>query len=339
MLTTPFFAAWLVLMARIPALIIRQVTVAVVGPHLGSSKSLQAFRTLTTITLCAALVGCAGLSRRGNDDVVAARQIASQGMESMRAGDWNQAENQFQEAVTTCDVDERVRSMYAECLWRRGAQTEAIMQMSAAVKLSNRDPALMARLGEMSFARGDLHRAGNLAVQAIGSGQPLASAYRLEGDVLRQEGHWREALASYHQALSIQENYPEVQMAVAEVYYQHGRYQRCLATLQSLSSAYASGQHPADLLYLEGLACKSLRRHNLAATRLADAERQGLQTPTLLFHLAESYYLAGNSAEAQLVVQRALQLQPNHAESLQLAALISSSQQRMARNENAPRKS
>jgi tetratricopeptide (TPR) repeat protein len=128
-------------------------------------------------------------------------------------------------------------------------------------------------------------------------------------------------------------------MAVAEVYYQHGRFQRCLATLQSLSSSYASGQHPADLLYLEGLACKSLRRHNLAATRLAAAERQGLQTPTLLFHLAESYYLAGNTAEAQLVVQRALQLQPTHAESRQLAARIASSQQRMASNETAPKKS
>ena len=294
-------------------------------------KPVTKTRMLTAVACCAALIGCAGLSRQSKDDVVAARQIASQGMESMRSGNWDHAESQFQEAVDTCDADERVRSLYAECLWRRGAQTEAISQMSAAVKLSNRDPALMVRLGEMSLARGETHRAGNLAAQAIGTGQPLAAAYRLEGDVLRQEGHWREALASYHRALSLQEAYPEVQMAVAEVYYQHGRYQRCLATLQSLSSSYASGQQPPDLLYLEGLACKSLGRHNLAALRLAGAERQGLQTPTLLYHLAESYYLAGNPIEAQQFVQQALQLQPNHAQAQQLASRIAVSQQRMAR--------
>jgi tetratricopeptide (TPR) repeat protein len=251
-------------------------------------------------------------------------------MESMRAGEWDQAEARFQEAVNTCDDDQRVRSLYAECLWRRGAHAEAITQMSAAVKLSNRDPELMVRLGEMALARGDLHRAGNLAAQAIGTGQMSASAYRLEGDVLRQEGHWREALASYHRALSIKEAYPEVQMAAAEVYYQHGRYQRCLATLQSLSSSYAAGHKPADLLYLEGLACKSLGRHHLAAARLASADRQGLQTPTLLYHLADSYYLLGNPIDAQRTVGRALQLQPDHAQARQLAARISEDQQRMA---------
>ena len=320
-------------MVRKPAVTTRHVAVAAARPHDGSMLRLPAYRTLAAVSLCAALVSCARLSRQADDDVVAARQIASQGMESMRAGNWDHAETQFQQAVDTCDNDERVRSLYAECLWRRGAQPEAIAQMSAAVKLSNRDPGLMVRLGEMSFARGDTHRAGNLAAQAIATGQPLASAYRLEGDVLRQEGHWRAALASYHRALSIQESYPEVQMAVAEVYYQHGRYQRCLATLQSLSSAYGSGQQPADLLYLEGLACKSLGRHNLAALRLAGAEQQGLHTPTLLYHLAESYYLAGNPADAQAAVQRALELQPDHAEALQLAGRISVAQQRMARRQ------
>jgi predicted Zn-dependent protease len=285
-------------------------------------------RASTAIWLCAALAGCAGLARQPQDDVVAARQIASRGMESMRAGDWEQAETRFQEAVKACDDDQRVRSLYAECLWRRGAHAEAMMQMSAAVKLSNRDPALMVRLGEMALARGDMHRAGNLAAQAIATGQPLASAYRLEGDVLRRDGHWREALASYHRALSLQEAYPEVQLAVAEVYYRHGRYQRCLATLQSLSSSYASGKKPADLLYLEGLACKSLGRHHLAATRLASADRQGLQTPTLLYHLADSYYQVGNATDAQRTIQRALQLQPDHPEARQLAARISVDQQR-----------
>ncbi len=297
---------------------------------MGSVAPPHLFRAMAALLLGAALVSCAGLSRRPKDDVVTARQIASQGVEAMRAGNWDQAEQLFEQAVTACDVDERVRSHYAECLWRRSGQGEAIAHMSEAVKLSNRDPALMVRLGEMSLAQGDLHRAGNLASQAIGTGPQLASAFRLEGDVLRREGHWREALASYHRALSLQEDYPEVQMAVAEVYYQHGRYQRSLATLQSLSSSYASGQQPAELLYLEGLACKSLGRYQLAARHLADADKQGLHTPTLLFHLAECRFTTGDTAEARLTVARALELQPQHAGAQQLAARLEAAQQRTA---------
>jgi tetratricopeptide (TPR) repeat protein len=281
----------------------------------GAHGSARAYKVglcwMFALLMCQA--GCSSLARRWQrDDVISARQIAQRGMDAVDAGDWTRAEEHFAKAVEVCPVDERVRWRYADALWVRGARSEAIEHMREAVRLSGGAPELLVRLAEMHFHQGNLVQAKHLADRVIRSGRPSAPAYRLRGDVQAHEGRWRAALAAYHRALSIQADYPEVQMAVGRVYQRHGRPQRALSTLQALSETYAPGQEPPELLFWEGLAYASLGRHESAVACLSEAESRGFRSADLLYQLAESRFLSGDAAAAQLALQRALEADPHH---------------------------
>jgi tetratricopeptide (TPR) repeat protein len=284
----------------------------------------QAARWCVVLLLLPTAVGCVGFSRRLQpDDVVLARQIAQRGMDAVDAGNWQKAEDSFAQAVEVCPVDERVQARYADALWHRGARKDALEHMQEAVRLSGSEPELVVRLGEMYLETGDLQQAHNSAERVIMSGRQLASAYRLRGDVRQRQGKPDDALADYHRALAMQPQYPEVQMAIAAVYYQQDRPQRALSTLQALAGSYPSGEEPVALLYWQGLACKALNRPEQAVKHLVQAESRGLQSADLLYNLAEARQLAGDSVTAQQTYRRAVELAPNHPDAQRLAGLIS----------------
>lgn len=267
--------------------------------------------------------GCSALGGRyDRDDVVLARQTARQGADAFHSGDWKRAEGYYAKAVEICAVDERVRARYAETLWNLGRHAAAIQHQKEAVRLSGDAPELMVRLGEMYLEQGDVHRADELVQRALESGQESAIAYRLQGDILQHQGKWPEALASYHRALSIQPDYPEVRMAIARGYQLEGRPQRALATLHSLADAYPPGDEPAELHYWQGVAFASLGRHSRAVRHLAAAESRGLQFADLLFRLANSHYLAGDHRMARTVLDRAMQVDPHHPYANRLRGIL-----------------
>ncbi len=278
---------------------------------------------LIFLTWWSGLWGCTSLGHRWRpDDVVFARQIAQRGMDSVDAGDWQRAEGFFAQAVEVCPMDERVQSRYAEALWHRGARKDALEHMAEAVRLSGGEPERVIRLGEMYLATGDLRQAARLVDNVLASGRQLASAYRLRGDIRQRQGRLEEALADYHRALAIEPAYPEVQMAIAAVYHRQGRPQRVLSTLQAMAGTYPSGEEPAEMLYWQGLAYKALGRGEQALAHLVKAEERGLRSADLLCQVAEARYAAGDPVAAQATLQRALELEPQHRESLRLAELI-----------------
>ncbi len=272
--------------------------------------------------------GCAGFARRWQrDEVVSARQIAQQGMDAFHSGDWPRASKYLAQAVDVCPVDERIRSRYAETLWNLGSHRAAIEHLREAVRLSGSDPELVVRLGEMYLAEGDLHQADQLASSALDSGRDLAAAHRLRGDVLQRKGQWREALAAYQRALSIQPQYVEVQLAVAQVYYRNGRPQRALATLRTLADAYSPGEEPAELPYWQGLACAALGRNELAAEYWTMAETRGLASADLLYQLAEVRWQSGDNAGGAETLRHAMQCDPQHPQATRLCELMGQSHQ------------
>lgn len=267
--------------------------------------------------------GCAGFGARyGRDDVVLARQIARQGTDAFHSGDWKRAERYYSKAVEVCAVDERVRARYAETLWNLGQHQAAIRHQREAVRLSGDAPELKVQLGGMYLAQGDVQRAGQLVQQAIDSGRESATAYRLQGDILQRKGKWPQALAAYHRALSIQPEHPEVRMAMARGYQRAGRPQRALATLRSSAETYPPGEEPPELHYWQGVALASLGRYSRAVQRFATAESRGLQSADLLFRLANAHYLAGDQRAAQVVLDRAMQLNPHHPYAARLCSVV-----------------
>jgi tetratricopeptide (TPR) repeat protein len=270
--------------------------------------------------------GCATFGRRASDDVVAARQHSLRGVEAMQRGRWDEAEAQFSQAVATCPADERAHAQLAETMWRRAATDDAIVEMEKAAELSGGDAAVLVRLGEMYLARGDVVRAADQADRAIRTNRSLAGAWALRGDTLHLRGRREEALSAYHRALSHQPHYPQVQLALAEIYREMGRPQRTLCTLEALADQYSPGQEPQQVLFLEGLAMKALGRHQDAVELLVAASDRGPSSPDLLYHLGEAQMLAGDPTNARLSLEGALAMSPQHAPSLRLRSRLEAEQ-------------
>ena len=265
-------------------------------------------------------IGCRALRCRkvSDESINEARQLSLQARDAEQKGRWQQAEEYYAAAVTRCPTDERARCGYAETLWHRGAKMDAVAHMEEGVRLSGDDPERVVQLGKMYLERGELHRAAVQAEKAISANRRLASAWALRGDVQRAEGSRTEALASYHRALCYQPQFPEVQLALAEVHSQEGKPQRALATIQALAANYPAGQVPSDVAHRQGLAYRSLGRYRESADALAAAARQPGASPDLLYDLARSQTLAGDKGAASQTIAAALRLKPDHAASLSL---------------------
>ncbi|MCO6455635.1 MAG: tetratricopeptide repeat protein [Pirellulaceae bacterium] len=264
-------------------------------------------------------IGCATLlPGPRTEEITAARQMSIRGVDAMQRGQWDEAEGLFNQAIAKCPVDERARCHYAETLWHRGAHGDAIAQMREAVRLSGGSAALSLRLGEMYLEQGNLRQAARYADEAVAQRAELPRAWALHGDVLARQGKAEEALASYHRALSYQDHFPRVQLAVSEIYRQQQRPDRALGTLTALADQYPPGQIPPEVFWQRGLALKDLRRFDDAVEYLAEANRLGLASADLLFHLSEAQLLAGDPLSAQRVVLQALQQAPEHRGAQQL---------------------
>lgn len=251
--------------------------------------------------------------------LAAARQLSLQGIEAQDRGQWEQAETCFATAIQQAPRDERARAGYAEALWQRGEQQAAIAQMEEAVRLSGDDPERLVQLGSMHLARGESARAIAQADRAIRTNRPLASAWALRGQALVAQGNRTEALAAFHRALSLEAHFPDVQLAIAEIYSQQARPQRALATLQALASNYPPSEVPLDVLVREGLAYRELGRYSEAARSLALATTRGNPSAELWFELARTRVMADDPTAARLAVNAALELEPDHVASLALA--------------------
>jgi Flp pilus assembly protein TadD len=271
-------------------------------------------RMLLIAAALAALGGCRAFRcPKASDETIAeARQLSLQAAAARQHHHWQQAEALFADAVLKCPGDERARCGYAESLWQRGAQDEAIAHMEEGVRLSGHDPERVVQLGEMYLARGTLAPAGAQADRAIRANRQLAPAWALRGKVQAAQGKQTEALASFHRALTIREPYPEVQLALAQTYHQQGRPQRALATLQSLADSFPPDQVPVDVLIHQGLTLRQLGRHGDAARSLAQAAERGNPSAELLCELGRSHLDAGDAPSARLAIAAALDRDPNH---------------------------
>jgi tetratricopeptide (TPR) repeat protein len=275
------------------------------------------------ISLTVTAAGCASLSRsRLDEGVLTGRQLSLRGAEAIQQSRWGDAEGFMSEAVRLCPMDERMRAQYAETLWNLNARDDAIQHMQFAVRLSGGSPELLVRLGDMYLEHGDLTLASQQADRAIAANRQLASAWALRGDVQQRQGDEEESLASYHRALSYSDHYPRVQLAIAEVYRRQGRHGRVLATLRNLADGYPVGEVPGQVRYLEGLAQKELGRYDAAVGSFTAATRKSPPSSELLFQLAETRLLMGDSVNSQIAARAALAIEPTHEPSQRLLAHI-----------------
>jgi len=276
-------------------------------------------RSWGTVLLLVLTSGCARFSRNSEDATqLESRQLTLRGKAALQRERWQEAEDVLSQAVQVEPRSVQAHSQYAQALWNQNERQQALSHMREAIRLSGGDPQLMVQLGQMQLTENQLSAAAQSASIAVRARPDSASAHALRAKVLHRQGNLEEALAGSYRALSLQPDYPDVQTMVAELYQQMNRPQRSLAMLAILVDRYPPEEVPQRILQLQGVALKSLGRYDDAIERFVQAGRQGTMTAELFYQLADSHWLSGDRGNAQLAVQEALQLAPQHAGGLQL---------------------
>jgi tetratricopeptide (TPR) repeat protein len=189
----------------------------------------------------------------------------------------------------------------------------------------------------MYLAEDDLDQAQRHAGIATRSNPRLAPAWALQGDVEVRRNNLSAALAVYHRALSHQEQYPHVQLAIAELYRAQGRPGRALSTLDRLAQSFPGEDVPVDVLLGKGLSLLQLGRYEDAVDQLAAASRRPDTSAEVYYHLGRAELLAGRPANARWAVGQALALTPDHRPARQLIEQIDTEQRRMSASTGLPR--
>jgi tetratricopeptide (TPR) repeat protein len=274
----------------------------------------------TTMLLALLSAGCRLPGREGpvSPSVADCRRLSQQGVAALEQGKQPTAEALLAKAVAACPVDAEARRHYAESLWRRGAQQEAIAQIEEAVRLAGEDAALRTRLAEMHLASGQIELARQDADLALNLDPKLPSAWAIRGGAMRATGQPNEALADYLRAMSYAPNNRDVLLAVAELHRELNRPERAIQTLQTLADTYAPGEEPGQIHYLMGLAYVALGRYDDGVESISVAVACGKPTPEMLCQLGEAQLLAGRPLEAAGAARQALALQPQHQPSRNL---------------------
>ncbi len=246
------------------------------------------------------------------------RRLSQQGMAALDRGEQEKAETLLAQAVNACPVDAEARRRYAEALWRRGAQKEAIAQLEAAGRVTPDDAALWTRMAEMQLAADQVASAGQTAERALDLDSKLPGAWAVRAGVRRAAGKPQEALADYLRALGYTPNDRAMLREVAELYRQLNQPERALQTLQNLTETYSPGEEPADCLYLTGLAYVALGRYDDGVESFTAALTRGTPTAEMYCQLGQAELQAGHPTEAACAARQALTLDSAHRASRDL---------------------
>lgn len=206
--------------------------------------------------------GCRLVQRQGPvpPEVADARRLCNEGLSAADRDDLVRAEGLLEEAVERCPGDIDARKHYAEVLWKRGLEMEAVAQIAKALELSPADPALCVDGGGMYLELGLFDDAERLAREAVRLAPRSPEGWYLRGRVSLARGQAEPALADFHRALALEPEHRGALLDTAEAYRRLDRPQRALATLAILGETFGPAEVPADVLVLEGLAQEALGR-------------------------------------------------------------------------------
>lgn len=289
-----------------------------------SRKTGRQFLPVVVVLLLTMVVGCASMRKQKivPESITACREMSRQGVAAMELGQWDQARDILESAVTTSPTDIDARRHLAEVLWQTGARRDAVVHMEAAVKLDPRHAPTVVRAGEMLLASGAIDRALQRAEESIVLDSRLAGAWALRGRIYRQRGENSRALADLQQALRFSPHATDVLLAMAEIHFDMDRPQRCLTSVHHLLDVYAPGEEPQQALWLEGLAYQKLNRPHEAVESLYAASLRGPPQADLLYQLALAEQSAGRTDNAANTVEQALAIDSGHQKSQLLQASL-----------------
>lgn len=276
-------------------------------------------------------IGCRAIGRMSESrQSISARRLSRAGMEAMREGQWNTAEDLFTSALEVSVADDRAHRGLAESLWQRQERDAAVKHMEQAVRLSAGDPKLIQRLGRMYLEVGRLDDADRQSMLALEADRHSAEVWALRGDCLATRNRPKDALAAYHRALALQPEFPSVQLQAAEIYREQERYDRLLATLERLQDSRGDESELARVQLLKGIAMRQLGNSDEAYRCFASAIEKDPSDPSALLHAASVCLERGDVARAKHQIDTAMKLDPDSNTTGSLIEQLRAEQDRLA---------
>lgn len=262
------------------------------------------------LALC--VPGCAWRKDREQSTarVLEARQLALRGCEAWQQGDAAHAEQLFENALASCPVEERAHRYYAELLWERGQQGEALEHLRQAAKLSDNAVDVLVRIGHMRLEQGELAHAFAWSERAVSRDHTYPPAWALRAHVLHLQGRFEEALLSCHRALNLNPDDGKTEYRTVLLYRQLDRPRRALSVLNAIAARHSQAKVPVEVLDQQAWALASLRRGETAAIRLAEAASRAPTTERLC-RLCRLQRSLGQNEDARATIQLAMAKDPH----------------------------
>jgi len=241
--------------------------------------------------------GCQSVNtwRPASSRVLQSREIARQGIAALEQGRVENAEKQLAQALALNNKAEDIsdiRFHYAEALWQRGKQREALAQLLILSKQRDDNPEVQNSLAEKLL---ELHEADAALQCATRATKAVprdyrgwvyrGKAYRMLADK-RAEKHedvaavelYKRSLADLHRSVAYCGQSPganrEVLPELANVQRILGQTEQELATWQSLQQFYPPNQFPLTLLYRKAETLLALDRQDDADELMLQARNR-----------------------------------------------------------------
>jgi len=273
------------------------------------------------------------------------RHFLQQALQSLKQGQWAQAEEAGRKAVQSMPTSADARHILAVALHQQKHTPEAIALIGEAVRLDPKNPSRHNDLGEILRESGNIAEAEAAYREAIRLDPDFAMSHNNLGICLHQQGRHEDARASYARAIAIDAGYEEAHLNLGSSWMDAAVYAeaeiplravirtnpRNLRALQLLALCCLRQSQAEDAIRFYRMAamlapdsvetkvglakaCSATERHDEAVDILQQVLKLEPGKEEHYFHLAEVLKAAGRPAEALPQLQQALVLRPQSHE-------------------------
>ncbi len=227
------------------------------------------------------------------------------GMTAAREGRHDDAEESLQQAIAIRPADPVLREHLANTYEQQGKLQPAIEQLSEAVNHTQGDPDLYVRLGTLYLKNGQWLSATQYAKRALIIDRESAPAWALQAETKLVKGQLNDALSDYQRALSYRNDYPEVQLKVAEVQHLLGRPMRAFSTVENLLNQTPIAQQSEQALLLAGRLLLEIDQPAQAIEKLQIAAARPDASADCFVQLSNAQLEFGQPSQARLTLVNA----------------------------------
>lgn len=210
----------------------------------------------------------------------ASRDLARNGAEHRRRGNWVEAKKSFQAAIELWPAETQNYLDLAELYQAEGDSQTALQHLQTGLKYDANNAQVHLLMAELFYLQKDetrakFHAERILELGADADSHQLAKAWHIKAKLLYDQQHLNQSLAACFQSLAIAPNREEVLELICHVYFRQQRPMRSWSIVQQMNSRYTDENRPAKLRLLEAETLSQMDRPSEAVQSLQRWYREG----------------------------------------------------------------